>query len=324
MNATCRLALSLFFLILSRDALAWNATGHHVISVMAFDLLSEDERAELLRILESHPDFESKFHAPDRITNPDAIDRWRIGIAGCWPDMIRRTAADRPTWHYQLGASIILGDESAVNVPELLGPLPVDATLATKNLYIGQAFDLCRKVFADKSHADVERAIALCWLCHLVADGHQPCHAGSLYAAKVFPNGDRGANSIHVGRGNLHSTWDGLLGGRATPGNVLARVAELRADTETVERVKQQRDSEGSQWIEAADWLQESQAEARRYVYAPEVIDHVTIAMRGITERVDIPQLPESYYTTAGRIARTKAAQAGYRLAAVLSLAMGS
>ena len=27
------------------------------------------------------------------------------------------------------------------------------------------------------------------------ADAHQPCHAGSLYAESVFPEGDRGANT---------------------------------------------------------------------------------------------------------------------------------
>jgi len=118
------------------------------------------------------------------------IDPWRIGIAGCWPDIIRRSPQDRPSRHYQLGASVVIGN---VVPPSDPGPLPAGATLDTQELHIGQAFDLCRQVFADRSRPDADRAIALCWLRHLVADGHQPCHVGSLYAEGVFPDGTAAA-----------------------------------------------------------------------------------------------------------------------------------
>ncbi len=42
------------------------------------------------------------------------------------------------------------------------------------------------------------------------------------------PEGDRGANAIRlVGGGNLHATWDRLLGDRASPNEVRRRVVEL-------------------------------------------------------------------------------------------------
>lgn len=43
------------------------------------------------------------------------------------------------------------------------------------------------------------RAIALCLIGQLVADIHQPCHAGSLYMEGVFAesDGDRGAIGVY-------------------------------------------------------------------------------------------------------------------------------
>ena len=127
-------------------ALGWSATGHHVFAVLAFDLLCETDQAEAVRILAAHPEYEKRFQPPAGITDQRSIDRWRIGVAACWPDIARRSKYDRPTWHYQLGASVVLGN---VTPPADPGLLPDDATLATQKLYIGQAFDLCRKVFAD-------------------------------------------------------------------------------------------------------------------------------------------------------------------------------
>ena len=59
-------------------------------------------------------------------------------------------------------------------------------------------------VLGDRSRSDTERAEAMRFVVHLVADAHQPLHAG--YRA------DRGGNRYQVqlnGRGsNLHSVWD--------------------------------------------------------------------------------------------------------------------
>lgn len=220
----------------------------------------------------------------------------------------------------------MVGDKSKVNAPVAPGPLPTDATLVTKDLYIGQAFELCRNILGDASLPDVDRAIALCWLCHIVADGHQPCHAGSLYAEKVFADGDRGGNSITIGKSNLHSTWDNLLGGKATANDVRKRVVELQADKATVNRVIAYRDGFGSEgiekWINAELWLSETRTVGRRFVYTSEVLEPVTAALRGLTEKIEIPKLSDEYYANAGMAAKIRATQAAYRLAAVLKIAV--
>lgn len=65
--------------------------------------------------------------------------------------------------------------------------------------------------------ADTEKAIALCWIFHLMGDSHQPLHAASLFTTQ-FPEGDRGGNLFYIRPNpsstatvNLHSFWDNIL-----------------------------------------------------------------------------------------------------------------
>ncbi|MBN9121356.1 MAG: hypothetical protein J0I06_19760, partial [Planctomycetes bacterium] len=59
------------------------------------------------------------------------------------------------------------------------------------------------------------RAIALCWVLHLVGDIHQPLHAATLFS-KDSPDGDQGGNNFIVRlenhATNLHAIWDGEFG----------------------------------------------------------------------------------------------------------------
>lgn len=98
----------------------------------------------------------------------------------------------------------------------------------------------------------------------------------------------------------------------------------LQTDHETVALVESQtaQSSDPETWLSASTWLSESREEAMRSVYTSEVLEPVTIAMRGLVERVDrveVGQLPDAYFQNAGRVARVRATQAGYRLAGVLS-----
>lgn len=310
--------------VIPQVASAWNPMGHHAIGVFAYELLDEADQKEVLRLLSSHPDFNRLFSPPEGMTNRGSIARWHVGTAGNWPDMIRGNDADRPTWHYQLGATMVLGDRARCEVPDDPGPLPGDATLATSELHIGQAYELCRNVLGDSKQSDADRAIALCWIFHLVADGHQPCHAGSLYAEEVFPEGDRGGNFIKIGRANLHGIWDGVLGNMESANKVRKLVRELRGQAGVVNQVIAHRDCFGEQglddWIAASLWLDESRVTSRQHTYTQEVLEPIYAAMRGLTEKVESLSLDSRYYENAGRVARIRATQAAYRLAAVMEI----
>jgi hypothetical protein len=133
-----------------------------VISVVAYELLNGEDQAEVTELLTHMPDFEKYFAAPDGIRNQGSIDRWRMGVAGNWPDLIRGTDLDRPSWHYELGASRVLGNVRPDRPP---GPLPRAATLETQKLYLSQATELCRRILADRDQPEPDRAVALVGCC---------------------------------------------------------------------------------------------------------------------------------------------------------------
>lgn len=138
---------AILVLAMNSPALAWSECGHHIIAEIAFDLLDEDRQEELLSILAEHPRYAEDFAPPPKVKD---VTRWRVGRAGYWPDVARgQPKYNRPTWHYQLGATLVVG--SKVNVPDDPGPLPKDATLETQELYVVQAIELCRRVSADES-----------------------------------------------------------------------------------------------------------------------------------------------------------------------------
>ena len=312
--------------------------GHHVIAVMAYEQLEPDEQAELIRILKHHPRFEQDFTIPESIKDDqEAIHRWWIGQAGYWPDLIRGNEKyDRPTWHYQLGATLVIGD---IDVPDDPGPLPEDATLETRELYIVQAIDLCKKVFHDKTQADADRAIALCWLAHLVADAHQPCHAGSLYSPIAFPDGDRGANGIPIrGQGNirnLHAFWDSLLGDKATPESVAERSRKLSLDP-LVGKSMLLRDPSSkpglgrlvvttpvSKLVQedvAEKWIQESRNIACEYVYHTVLLSHIRAIDKSVS--IDLTPIPLSpnHETEFRKVIAIRARQSAARCANAIKI----
>lgn len=301
------IATLLIALILCNPVLAWSECGHHIIAVMAFDQLPPERQTELLRVLKEHPRFAEDFKISAKVKNES---HWLIGRAGYWPDVVRSGSGksfNRPTWHYQLGACDTIGN--VANVPSYPGPLPANATLETQELHIVQALQLCKQVLRSSTESDANKAIAICWLCHLVADAHQPCHAGSLYVEHVFDSdsGDRGANSIPTKQSkNMHSLWDGLLGRDFSEGGVNRRIVEIQKVEFTFGITNPEQ------------WLQESRNAAKADVYAPEVLEPITVAMRAKSKTINEIDLSEAYLKNAGSVAQVRAKLAAARLADVL------
>jgi hypothetical protein len=165
-----------------------------------------------------------------------------------------------------------------------------------------------------KSNSSAEdKALAICWMGHLVADAHQPCHAGSLYMEGVFieEDGDRGANRILTKqRGNMHALWDQLLGDKFTLNGTNKRIAEIRADSELVSlgvAAGLKRDQQ--------TWLEESRALAIEHVYTPEILDSLGLVTRGLVTKPEVIVLQEAFLKNAGRVAQRRAIEAAYRLA---------
>ena len=319
LNRLIASALILVFLLPSQLCRAWSEGGHHLIAAVAFSLLTEKEQAELVAVLQKHPRYAEDFVPPEKLPNDEERTRWLVGRSGYWPDVARRQPKyHRSTWHYELGASLIIGDTTKLLVPDRPGSLPLDATLETQELHIAQAIQLCRKVLSDKSQHPGDRALALCWIGHLVADAHQPCHAGSLYMESVFEkkDGDRGANSVPTKqRQNMHALWDQLLGENFALRTTRRRYAEIVTSLELKTLGEQASSKCGG--LDPLVWLEESRKLATEHVYTPEVLEPLNIVVRGLAEKPQEITLSEAYLKNAGKVAQIRATEAAYRLAGV-------
>ncbi len=271
---------------------AWNYAGHRVIASVAYRQLDEPTRRRVAEVLKSHP-ARVDLWADHEHNGPDEALTlfWNASI---FPDDARRPPWDkysRPSAHY-VNFRIMAEDGNRV-----LPPLDGENAI---NSYVAHL-----RAIQDPKTPTADKALHLSWVFHQAGDIHQPLHAVARFS-KALPNGDRGGNGVTIpnprGRGdrgnNLHAYWDDLLGVDESPDAVNAVADRLVAE------FPREMFAEELKKTNIGDWAEESVGISLRTVYNdldPE-----------ITKFADIPV---GYDADAGRVARRRAALAGYRLA---------
>jgi len=267
------LCLSLSMLC-TQPALAWDSVGHRLSAAVAIHYIGEELRGDLLRLLQQHPRYEEDFleQMPNSIASGTEHDRavWLLGQAAFWPDIARglpeadRERFNQPNWHYIDGAwlrgqatrqgNTYLGVSPRPDIPGSANTDQIDNVMA--------ALDYNGALLADERTPAAQRAVALCWLLHLVADIHQPLHAGSLYSATRFRSGDRGGNGVETDEGNLHARWDRALRSEGINASLDAVLDQHGATLEAMA------DTDDGDW---SLWLHESRALLLNTVYTEEM-----------------------------------------------------
>ena len=295
----------------SPRAHAWNGTGHMVVADIAYDNLTPQTRAAVDALLQHHRDYGLWMsEMPAGYTDKG---RFAFMKASTWPDDIRKTPDDRPIWHY-----IDLPVVSPGYTPDPAALLVVTPNAETQII----AEDA---VLTTKSATAPDRAVALCWVEHLIGDVHQPLHTVSLFSVQ-FPKGDKGGNdeSLAVGAVDadpleaaahphrLHALWDDLLGAAKDP----AEIQKIAASLETPAYGR-------SVFPQLAahktvhEWVVEGTGLAQKYVYVNETLPMTPTG----PEKADVT-LPAGYLTDAHQVADRQIALAGLRLADTLNAAM--
>jgi S1/P1 Nuclease len=302
-------------------AIAWNSLGHKVVAEIAWQQLDEPARQSIVDTLRRHPRFDTDFVAKmdDDAANGDKEkqDHWIFQQAATWPDIIRKNKTyDRPDWHYiDIPQYLDPSDRAAfdkrlpVNIStEYPGRTPID------KMNVLQAIQHCRKALSGKAGPDV-KAVAYCWLFHLVGDAHQPLHCTALFSVDHFPKGDEGGNQIPLAKGkNLHSLWDNLLGRDSKMSGVAKAAAEL-SDKERFGNVWELSTKE----TDPIEWAKESHNVAEAVVYDDAILDAVRKSPIGQKTKMTPVELPVEYYEAAGEQARKRVLAAGLRLGSMLS-----
>jgi hypothetical protein len=329
-------------LSLSGRALAWHASGHMQIALLAYDQLDAATQRRLVELLRKHPRFQADFvkNMPADVQGDTQRARWLFAFAATWPDVAREQPEyHHGSWHWvnypltleggklsscsqarqAFPASVrrvhALLAERAAKDPAGRPPPPAPPADDPAKDSLLDALPRMRSKLHDAKAPPAERALALSWVLHLVADAHQPLHAVALFTERLFATGDRGGNEISAGeRGSLHALWDGVLGGDEPFASVEHKAAQLKADAILTRAGQHARRD-----LTPARWLDEDCELARSFVYVPAVLGAVQrFEAEGRAGKPELA-LPQSYVDTATATSRERAAQAAARLAAWLS-----
>ncbi len=317
--------------VMVSPALGWNARGHRIIASIAFRQLAENEQGEVAAMLKKHPRFVADLaeEMPEEVRNEGerAQNEWLFQQAAVWPDMVRsgppeKRAFNRSEWHY-INLPLFLNDAAKV---ELEGKLtvnvetdvPAEATMDTARMNVVQAIRFARRECANPAVSPENRAVLLAWLFHTVGDIHQPLHGTALFSPRLFPEGDRGGNSVRVQQaGNLHSLWDQFPGRDDSPRDARNQAIGYMNDAALAELGKN-----GAAILDERSWAVDSQALAKTAVYDAEVMGALA-RMEAAGGGVAAIDLSEAYLKAGGKIAERRLVEAGYRLGAVLKEVVG-
>jgi hypothetical protein len=138
----------------------------------------------------------------------------------------------------------------------------------------------------------------LSWLLHLVGDVHQPLHSSTRVSATDL-DGDDGGNGVKLDSpANLHTFWDGVLGGGESPSAALNATVGLQDAPESAVND-----------LNVGDWIKESFDAA----------EHTAYKSPPIGAREGPFTLTMAYKTAARNLAEKRIALAGARLAKMLN-----
>lgn len=199
---------ALLFFSLALPAYAWNAAGHRLVAVIAWQQLTPPTREAISAALARHPDHDRWV---EKARSRDAIDLF--AEASTWPDDIRND----PRFY----------DEDREPPTPALPGLPdtarhkrwhyvdLDAAGKVRDGELDRQIERLSHLLQAKGRAtgtNNQIPYALPWLLHLVADIHQPLHVGQ--------HGDEGGNKVEIENpfnkrlpfSSLHLYWDDLPG----------------------------------------------------------------------------------------------------------------
>lgn len=325
----------------TRPLLAWNDVGHMTVARIAYDRLTDGERAAVIEILRHHPHLHEVLlkdrppHVPE--------GEWIFVHAATWPDHVRppRTASHEPimshsiyrfhhaTWHYANFPYHAGQRESELPnqpLPHVPHPSnPADHTDIIEQL--DQSYLIVRGSKAETSHPEVElnraeiRAVRLCWLFHLIGDIHQPLHVVTLVDERIheLQHGDEGGNKLAIRVNHaaaprkLHTFWDDLFGTNSHFDKVVQLAEMFNRDP----KLAPARLPEYARHRQAWEFAEESYQAAKDVVYQNGRL-HYALWSRVESHELsanDVPVLSQQAEDQAHAVAQRRITLAGYRLA---------
>jgi hypothetical protein len=294
-------------MISAASGFAYNKPAHKVSGAIAYDVLmrnSPETVQEIITLLKQHPYYEE--HWMGELESLPVADRncGLFMLAAEWPDVVRSDKKhpeyNHPKWHYT--------DEpfKPDGQPDSIKVLPPDQ----ENIMM--AYEKNLAVLKNESETPQNRAIALCWIFHLIGDIHQPCHTTSLFTTD-YPEGDKGANLVFIKVEpdseaiKLHWFWDDLVLSSEELSDARNKAIELRNHPEFAVSKLKELGTESS----FEEWKNASVKLAKEVVY-------LDGKMTGSPSKESAHVLPDGYVKTAKATGERQIVLAGYRMAEVM------
>jgi hypothetical protein len=294
-------------------ALAWDDTGHMIVSYIAYSRLTPTAKARVDKLLIPPP-------VPPGVKYPDRgfvfyCDRnYDPVMIANWMDDLRDNSLSDPLkdWHHINFNPIFDGIPKRPIEPNKENVL-ARVNWALMMLESKKNFETTPSKKDDKASAEF-----LGYLIHLVGDMHQPLHCTTRYS-EAHPNGDLGGNLFMIDTPeakNLHSFWDAAGGlfdfdkvKRPPEGDLEDQQKKIRQYAAVV--MKAFPADSNPKWKRTmipSGWVKESNEDARKYGFS------------GIT---DGAKPSDPYITKAQEVASRRLAFAGYRLAELINRIYG-
>ncbi len=298
----------LIILVIPFFSFAWNGIGHSTGGAIAYYYLKANDPQTLAKVLEalkSHPWYNKTTQGNSRGWADKLVglteeqkDVTVFMLASTFPDDARMSSGlggpIKAKWHYI--------DYPFVPVGQTVTGTPPESPNAEEKIN-----ELLTTI---KSESDPQqKAIDICWLCHLIEDVHQPLHTAALFNTD-HPHGDKGGNDTFIqfngaSSTKLHSYWDGLIKGTLT--TVPANAAALLKKPAYKETNLPELTSD----VSVHDWItKESFIMAKTNAYKNGTIN----GLQNSPTNVDA-----TYSSASGIIAERRIVLAGIRLAKKLS-----
>lgn len=197
-------ALLILSLFTFQASYAWNDMGHKLIAQIAYDNLSPEARQHYDSLL---------YHGKNK-----HLKLAPFVFAATWLDYIKHKNNHRfDAIHY---IDIPYSEDGA-------GSLPIPKRNALTAIHKAVV------VLQSKNSTNMEKALSLRILIHVIGDIHQPLHTITLVNSH-FPKGDFGGNLFHLAHNpiaaNLHQYWDrggGFLLGPKTAKHIREKARQL-------------------------------------------------------------------------------------------------
>jgi hypothetical protein len=164
--------------------------------------------ARVVALLKTHPHFATTW-APrfaQLHLSPEEQEFYLFMLAARWPDDIRGDPTfHHGAWHY---INLPYKPEGQPTSVQTVDPPPDNILQAYQT-----NLDILRIPAPEST-----KAVALCWIFHLIGDVHQPLHTVALFTTQFPPpEGDRGGTRLYIrvregaSTISLHAFWDDLI-----------------------------------------------------------------------------------------------------------------